>query len=43
MEKNDNKSPLNELKHSPLFAISLASKELAHSNFWKWLLDIEDS
>ena len=43
MEKNDNKSPLNELKHSPLFAISLASKELAHSNFWKWLLDIKDS
>lgn len=43
MEKNDNESPMNELKHSPLFAISLASKELAHSNFWKWLLDIEDS
>lgn len=43
MEKNDNQSTLDELKHSPLFAISLASKELAHSNFWKWLLDIPDS
>lgn len=43
MEKNDNQSTLDELKHSPLFAISLASKELAHSNFWKWLLELKDS
>lgn len=43
MVKNDDNSTLDELKDSPLFAISLASKELAHSNFWKWLLDIPDS
>lgn len=43
MFENDSKVALHELNKSPLFAISLASKELAHSNFWKWLLDIEDS
>lgn len=43
MKQHDNRSTLDELKDSPLFAISLASKELAHSNFWKWLLDIKDS
>ena len=29
---------LNELKHSPIYAMSLGSKELFHSNFWKWLI-----
>lgn len=43
MLKKDNQATLQELNKSPLFAISLASKELAHSNFWKWLLDIKDS
>lgn len=27
------------LKHSPIFAISLSSKELFHSNFWAWLIE----
>lgn len=31
---------VNELKKSPLFNISLCSKELAHSNFWAWLIEI---
>lgn len=29
----------NELKKSPVFAISLSSKELFHSNFWAWLIE----
>ena len=29
---------MDELKESPLFALSLCGKELAHSNFWKWLI-----
>ena len=33
---------VEELKKSPLFAISRCGIELAHSNFWKWLIDIED-
>lgn len=28
-----------ELKSSPLFAMSLSSKELFHSNFWAWLFE----
>jgi len=32
---------IEDLKASPLFALSLCSKELAHSNFWKWLIDQE--
>lgn len=27
------------LKKSPMFAISLSSKELFHSNFWAWLIE----
>ena len=30
---------LDKLKQSPLFAISLSSKELFHSNFWAWLIE----
>lgn len=33
---------IKELKASPLFAMSLASNELAHSNYWKWLIDLKD-
>lgn len=28
------------LKQSPLFALSLGGKELSHSNFWEWLINI---
>lgn len=28
-----------ELKNSPLFVMSLSSKELFHSNFWAWLFE----
>lgn len=28
-----------ELKQSPIFAMSLSSKELFHSNFWAWLFE----
>lgn len=30
---------VNLLKQSPLFAMSLSSKELFHSNFWAWLFE----
>ena len=30
-------SPVSELKKSPIFAMSLSSKELFHSEFWAWL------
>ena len=29
------------LEKSPLFALTLGSKELAHSNFWKWLVELK--
>ena len=37
------KSRINveKLKSSPLFAISLGGKELSHSNFWAWLINLE--
>lgn len=38
-EKINLKQIFNELKQSPIFAISLSSKELFHSNFWAWLID----
>lgn len=31
---------VNALKQSPLFALSLGGKELSHSNFWEWLINI---
>lgn len=30
-----------ELKKSPLYAMSLASMELFHSNFWRWLMEYD--
>ena len=39
MEKKNLNKIANELKNSPLFQLSLCSKELAHSNFWKWLIE----
>ena len=32
---------ITQLNESPLFALSLCSKELAHSNMWKWLMDTD--
>lgn len=33
------KTTIESLKNSPIFAMSLSSKELFHSNFWAWLMD----
>jgi hypothetical protein len=30
---------VESLKKSPIFAMSLGSKELFHSNFWAWLIE----
>lgn len=32
---------VQQLKSSPLFAISLGGKEISHSNFWAWLIDLK--
>ena len=33
---------IEELKRSPIFALSKCNHELAHSNFWAWLIEYED-
>ena len=33
---------INFLEKSPLFAMSLGSKELFHSNFWAWIIEQEE-
>lgn len=33
---------VKELKESPLFALSKCSNELAHTNFWAWLIELKD-
>ena len=38
---NSVSSAIQELNKSPIFALSLGGKELSHSNFWKWLIDLE--
>lgn len=40
MEDKNLNEIANKLKNSPLFQLSLCSKELAHSNFWKWLIEL---
>lgn len=35
----DLEQSFKSLKQSPIFAISLSSKELFHSNFWAWLIE----
>ena len=32
-------SIFTEIKSNPVFAMSLSSKELFHSNFWAWLFE----
>ena len=43
MEKEKNtvnvKDLIEELKNSPLYAMSLGGRELYHSNFWAWLIE----
>lgn len=34
-----NQQIIKELEESPLFSISLCSKELSHSNIWAWLIE----
>lgn len=34
---------VEKLKKSPIFAMSLGSKELFHSNFWAWLIEVADN
>ena len=41
MEKNKFEEMVDNLKKSPLYAISKCGIELAHSNFWKWMIEIE--
>lgn len=43
MSEKTIKTAIQELKASPLFAMSLANNELAHSNYWKWLIDLKDA
>lgn len=31
------------IKKSPIFAMSLCSKELFHSNFWAWLMEQDEA
>lgn len=38
-ENNELSNALKKLKSSPIFAMSLGSKELFHSNFWAWIFD----
>lgn len=37
--KDKIKNIIKNLKKSPLFAMSLGSMELFHSNFWRWLIE----
>lgn len=39
--KNKINTEIQQLKQSPLFALSLGAKELSHSNFWAWLINIK--
>lgn len=41
MNENQSKKMVKSLKQSPLYAISKCGIELAHSNFWKWMIEIE--
>lgn len=34
----DIKKTMKDLEKSPIYAMSLGSKELFHSNFWAWLM-----
>jgi|GEM_PF-6652728 len=38
----ENLDCINRLNNSPMFAMSLGSKELFHSNFWAWIMENAD-
>ena len=38
MNKNKILKTINELSNNAMFAMSLTSKELFHSNIWSWML-----
>ena len=42
MDESVFSAQIDVLKQSPIFAMSLGSKELFHSNFWKYLLDTKE-
>lgn len=42
MNKEIVEQSIESLKQSPLFAMSLSGTELAHSNFWAWLIKQKD-
>ena len=41
MEKKELSALIKELEENPIYAMSLSSKELFHSNFLSWLLTFE--
>ena len=42
VDENELKKSIELLKKSPIFAMSLSSKELFHSNFWAWLISQDE-
>lgn len=42
MEKDDFKLHIDRLKASPVYSMSLGSKELFHSNFWAFLIETKE-
>ena len=42
MIKEEISRKIEDLKKSPIYAMSLCSKELFHSNFWAWLMEQDE-
>ena len=42
MTKEEILEKIEELHQSPIYAMSLCSKELFHSNFWAWLMEQDE-
>lgn len=43
LEKKQFNEAIQRLKLSPIYAMSLGSKELFHSNFWAWIIEQEET
>lgn len=43
MTKEEILEKIEELHQSPIYAMSLGSKELFHSNFWAWLMEQDEA
>ena len=43
MTKEEILEKIEELHQSPIYAMSLCSKELFHSNFWAWLMEQDEA